>query len=464
MLVNYYEVLGVDRNTTEDEIRKAYYTLSKKYHPDKVLSSEENEILAKINQNKTLSSSEEKQKKQIDDKLAEPRAKLNEINKAYEILSNPEEKKKYDEVLEKQQPRKQFYTYNNNRDYLKSCVDLLKQGNFEEVKDLLTRGKTSLDEILKVSADPSEGISYSILHWAAINNRVDIFAALKPYIKSEHIKNYRYMRDITSLHYALSKGNVDIVKFILGIPNIDVNVIEDSCRSTSLIISAKNSNLLFMLIEKGLDTQSSKAQKNLLTLAVKFVKKNDVSSLDALLSKKIINDIDALNYKNNSNYSYKYGTILHAVVEDKNIEMIKMFIKHQPNANRNYDGTTLLHFFCEKYKKDAIILLTLLFNADLTLKDDKRKTPLDYLKDESFKKYLEEDVVELRANINKTYSTDATNFIIHNFEQNPDKSIEDCVKDLSKNLDWLVSKYKDDPSTSFNAAKIEEKGKSYTIM
>ncbi|GHM58940.1 MAG: hypothetical protein sL5_10420 [Candidatus Mesenet longicola] len=31
------------------------------------------------------------------------------------------------------------------------------------------------------------------------------------------------------------------------------------------------------------------------------------------------------------------------------------------------------------------------------MKDDKRKTPLDYLKDESFKKYLEEDVVELRT-------------------------------------------------------------------
>ncbi|XGA08318.1 MAG: DnaJ domain-containing protein [Wolbachia endosymbiont of Xenopsylla cheopis] len=74
MLVNYYEVLGVDRNATEDEIRKAYYTLSKKYHPDKILSGEENEIFAKVSKKKALSSSEEEKKKQINDKLAEPRS------------------------------------------------------------------------------------------------------------------------------------------------------------------------------------------------------------------------------------------------------------------------------------------------------------------------------------------------------------------------------------------------------
>ena len=29
-----YETLGLDRNASEDEIRKAYRKLSKKYHPD----------------------------------------------------------------------------------------------------------------------------------------------------------------------------------------------------------------------------------------------------------------------------------------------------------------------------------------------------------------------------------------------------------------------------------------------
>lgn len=62
--MDYYKTLNVKKNATPDEIKKAYRKLSMIYHPDRQESGNED--------------------------------KFKEINKAYEILSNPEERKKYD--------------------------------------------------------------------------------------------------------------------------------------------------------------------------------------------------------------------------------------------------------------------------------------------------------------------------------------------------------------------------------
>ncbi|HLB34289.1 MAG: hypothetical protein A3F67_06505 [Verrucomicrobia bacterium RIFCSPHIGHO2_12_FULL_41_10] len=63
---DYYEVLGVAKSATSDEIKSAFRKLARKHHPD----------LAK------------------DKKTAEE--KFKEINEAYEVLGNPENRKKYD--------------------------------------------------------------------------------------------------------------------------------------------------------------------------------------------------------------------------------------------------------------------------------------------------------------------------------------------------------------------------------
>src|SRR5919108_5043966 len=63
---DYYKTLGVGKNASEEEIKKAYRKLARKYHPDR----------------------------NDGDKKAEERFK--EISQAHDVLSDPEKRKAYD--------------------------------------------------------------------------------------------------------------------------------------------------------------------------------------------------------------------------------------------------------------------------------------------------------------------------------------------------------------------------------
>ena len=68
-LPDYYEILNVPKDATPEEIKKKFRELAKKTHPDKTKKDSEEE--------------------------------MSEINKAYEILSDKEQKEKYDKYFKK---------------------------------------------------------------------------------------------------------------------------------------------------------------------------------------------------------------------------------------------------------------------------------------------------------------------------------------------------------------------------
>lgn len=68
--IDYYKILGIERSATQDDIKKAYKKLARKYHPD-------------LNPNDP-----------------DAHRKFQEINEAHEVLGDPEKRKKYDQYGE----------------------------------------------------------------------------------------------------------------------------------------------------------------------------------------------------------------------------------------------------------------------------------------------------------------------------------------------------------------------------
>lgn len=64
---DYYQILGVNKSATQEDIKKAFRKLARKYHPD-------------VNQGNK-----------------EAEARFKEVNEAYEVLSDPEKRQKYDQ-------------------------------------------------------------------------------------------------------------------------------------------------------------------------------------------------------------------------------------------------------------------------------------------------------------------------------------------------------------------------------
>jgi molecular chaperone DnaJ len=100
---DYYEVLGVKKSASPDDIKKAFRSLAKKYHPDLNPGDKESE------------------------------EKFKEINEAFQVLSDPQKRAQYDQFGHSAFRPEDFAGF---RQF--SWEDILRNFNFNDVFDIFS--------------------------------------------------------------------------------------------------------------------------------------------------------------------------------------------------------------------------------------------------------------------------------------------------------------------------------------
>lgn len=131
---SFYECLDVDVKATSQEIRKAYYKLALKYHPDRIPVSCDDES-----------------KKDIE-------SKFKSISYAYEILANPENRKIYDEnpmAFSQGTTDVSRYTQLFTKITTQDIDDFKNHyvGSTEELEDILASYMKNFGDIIKVTEE-----------------------------------------------------------------------------------------------------------------------------------------------------------------------------------------------------------------------------------------------------------------------------------------------------------------------
>ena len=122
-MADYYEVLGIDRTASQDEIKKAYRKLSRKYHPD-IAGAEFEE-------------------------------KFKEVNTAYEVLSDDDKRRMYDQGVDPLNPDSAYGASSAGFDDVSDILNTVFGGAFGGARSRgpVPRSQPGRDSLASVSID-----------------------------------------------------------------------------------------------------------------------------------------------------------------------------------------------------------------------------------------------------------------------------------------------------------------------
>lgn len=252
MMPNYYETLGVDKNATEEEIKKAYRALSKKYHPD-------------LNPNDP-----------------EAEKKFKEINTANQILSNPEKRKVYDMTLE-----------NPTSD----TIDF----NFDD----LTKEQKEFAEFLKKRVALENFVKLKLGY---INIILDAKSRIEIDGLNDILTNEAYYEQVKKLADETSSFCSDLNDLIAEVKENDMYyLVEQITSAMETLISVINEMPSSLEVLKAKEKQASRIKRILLKISeVTMETIANIKGLENLLIEFYLNNINKFDY---ANYAKSYFVV-----------------------------------------------------------------------------------------------------------------------------------------------------------
>lgn len=331
--MTHYEILELGRAATDEEIKKAFRNLALKWHPDK----------------------------NLDNKI-EAEEKFKKIDTAYEVLSDKERRRKYDEHLINLENRKsKIYSEKGNHQYQGARAE--REWHDPEVDKQQTEELLRLVNLFLEEHRRKKELGILLANKAQEKD----WQAVHDLIRQEACLDELNSKGFAALHYAANRGEDDQVKTLLT-SKANVNV-KASNNATPLYWAVKKGNyeLCKLLIENGAQQQHSNYKNKKFTplhLAI-------AESKDEKLIKLLILNFSFCGFlyqKSSLDLQDDEGnTPAHLAAFTNQPEILRLLIQQKANITiENNEGVTVKSLilkksadYSETYSKEFIKLLHL---------------------------------------------------------------------------------------------------------